>query len=171
MHPARPNPAAGSTLVGGKRDDRARRAREAYVSRVVGLLSQPFACQAPLLLAQNFELQGENEAARREHRALRRSERRVVAEVLGDRESLVAFQPGARQSERHLQLTLVASKPFERWSLADAPMRIGNRRHFERSLAERLPPAIVAGRPLTVAMVDAGKFKSVNEPYARAPGR
>ncbi|MDE2413020.1 MAG: hypothetical protein KGM18_14720 [Sphingomonadales bacterium] len=80
----------------------------------------------------------------------------MVADVMGDRKLLVAFQRGARQSERYLQLTLVAFKPFERWSLADAPMCIGNRRRFELSLAERLPPAIVAGRPLTVAMVDVG---------------
>ncbi len=131
---------------------------------------EQLACQAHLLLAQVFELQDKNEEARREHRALRRRERRVVAEGLSSRESLVSWQLGARQSERHLRQALVVSKQFERWSLEDALTGIANRRHFEQALAERLPAAIGTGRPLTVAMVDVDRFKSVNDRFTHSTG-
>ena len=131
---------------------------------------EQLACRAHLLLAQVFELQGKNEEARREHRALRRRERRVLAEGATIRESVVSWQLGARQSERHLRQALVASKQFERWSLEDALTGIANRRHFEKSLAERLPAAAAADRPLTVAMVDIDKFKSVNDRFTHQVG-
>jgi diguanylate cyclase (GGDEF)-like protein len=131
---------------------------------------EQLACRAHLLLAQVFELQGKNDEARREHRALRRRERRVVVEGLNSRESLVSWRLGARQSERHLQQVLVASKQFERWSLEDALTGIANRRHFEQTLAEQLPAAATADRPLTVAMVDVDKFKSVNDRFTHRVG-
>ena len=131
---------------------------------------EQLACRAHLLLAQVFELQGKNEEARREHRALRRRERRVVAEGLSSRESLVSWRLGARQSERHLRQVLVASKQFERWSLEDALTGIANRRLFEQLLAEQLPAAAAADRPLTVAMVDVDKFKVVNDRFTHRVG-
>ena len=131
---------------------------------------EQLACRAHLLLAQVFELQGKNEEARHEHRALRRRERRVVAEGLSSRESLVSWRLGARQSERHLRQVLVASKQFERWSLEDALTGIANRRLFEQLLAEQLPAAAAADRPLTVAMVDVDKFKTVNDRFTHRVG-
>ncbi|MEP7102031.1 MAG: GGDEF domain-containing protein [Burkholderiales bacterium] len=131
---------------------------------------EQFASMAHLLLAQVFELQGKHAEARHAHRALRQRERRVVAESLGSRELLVSWRLGARQSERHLEQALVASKQFERWSLEDALTGIANRRHFEQSLAQRLPAAIAADRPLTVAMVDVDKFKSVNDRFTHHVG-
>ncbi|MEP6874257.1 MAG: GGDEF domain-containing protein [Burkholderiales bacterium] len=131
---------------------------------------EQLARRAHLLLAQVFELQGKDDEARREHRALRRRERRVLAEGANIRESVVSWQLGARQSERHLRQALVASKQFERWSLEDALTGIANRRHFEKSLAERLPAAAVADRPLAVAMVDIDKFKSVNDRFTHRVG-
>jgi len=131
---------------------------------------EQLACRAHLLLAQVFELQGKNEEARHEHRALRRRERRVVAEGLSSRESLVSWRLGARQSERHLRQVLVESKQFERWSLEDALTGIANRRLFEQLLAEQLPAAAAADRPLTVAMVDVDKFKTVNDRFTHRVG-
>jgi diguanylate cyclase (GGDEF)-like protein len=127
-------------------------------------------CRAHLLLAQVYELQGKNAAARDEHRALRRRERRVIAEGLSSRGSLVSWQLGARQSERHLQQALVASKQFERWSLEDALTGIANRRQFEQVLAARIAAAPAAGRAMTVAMVDVDKFKSVNDRFTHRVG-
>jgi len=131
---------------------------------------EQLACRAHLLLIQVFELQGRNEEARSEHRALRRRERRVVAEGMNSRDSLVTWRLGARQSERHLQQALVASRQFERWSLEDALTGIANRRYFERSLATRLQAPRQADRPLTVAMVDVDKFKSVNDRFTHLVG-
>jgi diguanylate cyclase (GGDEF)-like protein len=131
---------------------------------------EQLACRAHLLLLQVYELQGKNEEARREHRDLRRRERRVVAEGISGRDSLVAWRLGARQSERHLQQALVASRQFERWSLEDALTGIANRRHFEQSLAERLRVPRQVERPLTVAMVDVDKFKSVNDRFTHMVG-
>jgi diguanylate cyclase (GGDEF)-like protein len=131
---------------------------------------EQLACRAQLLLVQVFELQGKNDAARREQRALRRRERRGVAEGLSSRESLVAWQLGARQSERHLQQALATSRQFERWSLEDALTGIANRRHFEQSLTERLRTSAAADRPLSVAMIDVDKFKSVNDRYTHRVG-
>ena len=130
---------------------------------------EQFACRAHLLLSHLYELQGNDAAAHREHRALRQRERRVIAESLASRESVVSWQLGARQTERHLQQALVASKQFERWSLEDALTGIANRRHFERALAERLRGAS-ADAPVTVAMVDVDKFKSVNDRFTHRVG-
>ena len=131
---------------------------------------EQLACRAHLLLAQVCELQGKHEQAQREQRALRRRERRVVAEGVSSREAVVAWQLDARQSERRLRQALLASKQFERWSLEDALTGIANRRHFEQTLAQRLAAAAAAGRPLTVAMVDVDKFKAVNDRFTHRVG-
>ena len=131
---------------------------------------EQLACRAHLLLIQVYELQDKNDEARREHRALRRRERRVVSEGMSGRESLVSWRLGARQSERHLQQALVASKQFERWSLEDALTGIANRRHFEQFLADRLHAPRPQDRPLTVAMVDVDRFKSVNDRFTHLVG-
>jgi diguanylate cyclase (GGDEF)-like protein len=131
---------------------------------------EQLACRAHLLLIQVYELQDKHEQARREHRALRRRERRVVAEGLSSRESLVSWRLGARQSEQHLQQVLVASKEFERWSLEDALTGIANRRHFEQTLQERIQAAVATDRPLAVAMIDVDKFKSVNDRFTHRTG-
>lgn len=128
------------------------------------------ACRAHLLLMQVHELQGNHEAALREHRALRMREQRVVADGLGSREALVSWRLGARQSERHLQQALVASRQFERWSLEDALTGIANRRHFEQSLAEAIQGAVAPATALCVAMVDVDKFKSVNDRFSHRVG-
>jgi diguanylate cyclase (GGDEF)-like protein len=131
---------------------------------------EQFACRAHLLLSQLFEVQGKEAAARREHRALRQRERRVVAESLASREAVVAWQLGARQIERHLQQALVASKQFERWSLEDALTGIANRRHFEHELNARLRSAAARDAAVSVAMVDVDKFKSVNDRFTHRVG-
>jgi diguanylate cyclase (GGDEF)-like protein len=131
---------------------------------------EQLACRAHLLLIQVYELQDKHEDARSEHRALRRRERRVVAEGLSSRESLVSWRLGARQSERHLRQVLVASKEFERWSLEDALTGIANRRHFEQTLSDRIRSASATDTPLTVAMVDVDKFKSVNDRFTHRTG-
>ena len=131
---------------------------------------EQLACRAHLLLVQVLELQGKHQAAQREQRALRRRERRVISDGLSSRESLVSWQLGARQSERHLQQALVAQKQFERWSLEDALTGIANRRNFEGTLAERLKTAVLMGRPLTVAMVDVDQFKAVNDRFSHRIG-
>ena len=155
-----------------KRQDWARTERELVEMKQLALVveHEQLACRAHLLLIQVFELQGKHGDAQREHRALRRRERRVVAEGMNSRDSLVSWRLGARQSERHLQQALVASRQFERWSLEDALTGIANRRHFEQSLAERLRAPRPADRPLAIAMVDVDKFKSVNDRFTHLVG-
>ncbi len=131
---------------------------------------EQLACRAQLLLAQLFEVQGKASSARREHRALRQRERRVVAENLVSRESVVAWQLSARQIERHLQQALVASRQFERWSLEDALTGIANRRHFEHALSARLRVAGSSDAAVSVAMVDIDQFKSVNDRFTHRVG-
>jgi len=152
--------------------DWARTERELVEMKQLALVveHEQLACRAHLLLVQVFELQGKHGDAQREHRALRRRERRVVAEGMNSRDSLVSWRLGARQSERHLQQALVASRQFERWSLEDALTGIANRRHFEQSLAERLRAPRPADRPLAIAMVDVDKFKSVNDRFTHLVG-
>jgi len=127
-------------------------------------------CRAHLLLIQVFELQGRHEDALRENRALRQREQRVIADSLSSREALVSWRLGARQSERHLQQALVASRQFERWSLEDALTGIANRRHFEQCLAEKLHALATTGRPLAVALVDVDQFKAVNDRFTHQVG-
>jgi diguanylate cyclase (GGDEF)-like protein len=131
---------------------------------------EQLACVAHLLLAQVFEVQGKHAQARVEHRALRLRERRMAGESLSSREAVVTWQLGARQSERHLQQALVASKQFERWSLEDALTGIANRRCFEQTLSERLRTVTAGSRPLTVAMIDLDQFKSVNDTFTHQVG-
>ncbi|MEO8059914.1 MAG: tetratricopeptide repeat-containing diguanylate cyclase [Burkholderiales bacterium] len=131
---------------------------------------EQLACMADLLLAQVFEVQHKNDAARLAYRALRQRERQVISEGLGSRKSLVAWRLGARQSERHLKQALVASRQFERWSLEDALTGLANRRHFEQSLAQRVANAVETNRPCTVAMIDVDKFKSVNDRFTHSVG-
>ncbi|MDB5850367.1 MAG: hypothetical protein JWP29_4119 [Rhodoferax sp.] len=131
---------------------------------------EQLACMADLLLAHVYELQGKVDATHLAYRRLRQRERRVVAEGLGSRESLVTWLLGARQSERHLQQALVASRKFERWSLEDALTGIANRRHFEQSLAERIVASTAVDKPLTVAMVDVDRFKTVNDRFTHSVG-
>ena len=128
------------------------------------------ACLAHLLLVQVFELQGKTDMAQLESRSLRAREHRMATESMSSREAVVMWQLGARQSERHLEQALVASRQFERWSFEDALTGIANRRSFERALAERLPVFVASGRPLTVAMVDLDQFKSVNDVYTHQVG-
>lgn len=155
-----------------KRGDWAAAQRELTEMKEMALAveHEQLACRAQLLLAQVFELQGKHAEALAEHRALRRRERRVVADGMSSRESLVSWQLGARQSERHLQQALQASRQFERWSLEDALTGIANRRHFENVLAHQLPATLEAGRALTVAMVDVNKFKTVNDRFTHLVG-
>ncbi|APW39629.1 hypothetical protein RD110_22465 [Rhodoferax koreense] len=131
---------------------------------------EQLACMADLLLAQVYEWQNQEAAVRLAYRRLRQRERRVVAEGLGSRESLVSWRLGARQSERHLQQALMVSKKFERWSLEDALTGIANRRYFEQSLAERIAASVQSGRPLSVAMVDVDRFKTVNDRFTHSVG-
>jgi len=131
---------------------------------------EQLACLAQLLLIQVFELQGKTEMAKVEARSLRARERRIAAESMNGREALVKWQLGARQSERHLEQALLASKQFERWSFEDALTGIANRRRFEQALAERLPASVADGRPLTVAMVDLDNFKAINDTYTHQIG-
>ena len=131
---------------------------------------EQLACMADLLLAQVYEQQGKAPEVRTAYRMLRQRERRVMAEGLGSRESLVSWRLGARQSERHLQQALALSKRFEQWSLEDALTGIANRRHFEQSLAELMAASAATGKPLTVAMVDVDKFKLVNDRFTHSVG-
>jgi diguanylate cyclase (GGDEF)-like protein len=131
---------------------------------------EKLACLAHLLLVQVYELQGKMDMAMLEGRALRSREHRIAKESVNSRETVVKWQLGARQSERHLEQALVASKQFERWSLEDALTGIANRRALEIALADRLPGAVADFRPLTVAMVDIDQFKAVNDSYSHQVG-
>lgn len=131
---------------------------------------EQLACMAQMLLAQIYELQSKHGDAAQAYRALRRRERRVITGGLASRESLVSWRLGARKSERHLEKALEASRQFERWSLEDALTGIGNRRSFEQALTTRLAHSIARDTPLTVAMVDVDKFKSVNDRYSHSVG-
>ena len=155
-----------------KRGDWAAAQRELTEMKEMALAveHEQLACRAQLLLAQVFELQGKHAEALAEYRALRQRERRVVADGMSSRESLVSWQLGARQSERHLQQALEASRQFERWSLEDALTGLANRRHFEGVLAQKLSAPPDAARALTVAMVDVNKFKTVNDRFTHLVG-
>lgn len=100
---------------------------------------------------------------------MRRPDGSIAAEQLGTRESHATSQLGVRQSERHLERALVASRQFERWSLEDALTGIANRRCFEQWLEKRIE-SVDAARPLTVAMVDVDRFKSINDRYTHSIG-
>jgi diguanylate cyclase (GGDEF)-like protein len=131
---------------------------------------EQLACVAHLLLAQIYELQGKNDLARLEHRALRLRERRMASESLTGREAVVTSRLRERQSEVHLKQALSASKQFERWSLEDALTGIANRRFFEQTLKKRLEIPLQSDAPLAVAMIDVDQFKAINDTYSHEVG-
>jgi len=131
---------------------------------------EQFACTAQQLLIQVLEEQGNHEQVRFEHRELRVRERRLVAESLAGRMAVVDWRLQARRSERNLQQALIESKQFERWSLEDPLTMLPNRRCAEHALQERLRAAEAKGRPLTVAMLDVDKFKSINDVFTHTVG-
>jgi diguanylate cyclase (GGDEF)-like protein len=139
-------------------------------SCAVSVEHEKLACLAHLLLVQLYELQGKMDMAMLEGRALRSREHRIAKESIHSREAVVKWQLGARQSERHLEQALTASRQFERWSLEDALTGIANRRAFEIALADRLPGAVADFRPLTVAMIDIDHFKAVNDRHSHQAG-
>ncbi|MES2990753.1 MAG: GGDEF domain-containing protein [Pseudomonadota bacterium] len=139
-------------------------------SCAVSVEHEKLACLAHLLIVQVCELQGRTDMAMLEGRALRSREHRIARESIHNRELRVKAQLGARQSERHLEQALEASRRFERWSLEDALTGIANRRAFEIALADRLPGAVADFRPLTVAMIDIDAFKSVNDGHSHQVG-
>ena len=136
----------------------------------VAVEHEKLACLAHLLLVQVYELQGNTAMAMLEGRALRSREHHMARESISSRETVAKWQLGARQSESHLKQALVESKQFERWSLEDALTGIANRRAFEIALADRLAGAVANSRPLTVAMIDIDRFKSVNDGYSHQVG-
>ena len=131
---------------------------------------EQMACRAHLLLMQVYELQGKLDDVMRAQRALRRRERRVAAEGLASREAIVTWHLGLRRSEQHLRGALVQSRQFERWSLEDTLTGIANRRCFQLALEECLRVPAAAGRPLTVALLDVDKFKSINDTHTHRVG-
>jgi diguanylate cyclase (GGDEF)-like protein len=131
---------------------------------------EKLACHSHLLLIQVYELQGKAGMAMLEGRALRSREHRMARESISSREAVVNWQLGARQSERHLEQALEASRQFERWSLEDALTGIANRRAFEMALADKLSDAPDDARSLTLAMVDIDQFKAVNDGYSHQVG-
>lgn len=145
-------------------------ALKAMQSSALTVEHEQLGCRAQLLLAQVYERQHKFEAALGEYRALRRRERRVASDSLGARESQVTFQLGIRQSERHLQTALVASRQFERWSLEDALTGIANRRSFELALKEGLARGEEFSRRIAVAMLDVDRFKSINDRHTHRVG-
>jgi len=139
-------------------------------SCAVSVEHEKLACLAHLLLVQVYEMQGRPDMAILEGRALRSREHRIARASIHSREARVKVQLGARQSERHLEQALEASRRFERWSLEDALTGIANRRAFEIALADRLPGAVADFRPLTVAMIDIDHFKAVNDGHSHQAG-
>jgi diguanylate cyclase (GGDEF)-like protein len=127
---------------------------------------EQLACVAHLLLAQLYEQQGKHESARLEHRSLRMRERRMSSDSLISREAVVTSRLRERQSERHLQQALAASKQFERWSLEDSLTGIANRRFFEQTLAKRLESDV----PVALAMIDVDQFKAINDTFSHQVG-
>ena len=149
---------------------RAEAALQAMHASALSVEHEQLGCRAQLLLSQVYERQRKFELAMREYRALRRRERRVASEGLGARESQVKFQLGIRQSERHLETALLASRQFERWSLEDALTGIANRRCFELALKDSLARGEAFFRPLAVAMLDVDRFKSINDRHTHRIG-
>ena len=131
---------------------------------------EKLACHAHLLSSQLHECRGRPDLALAELKALHVREQRMQAESVASRESIAKWQIGVRRHERHLEHALRASRQFERWSFEDTLTGIANRRAFERALAQALPAAIATGRPLSLAMIDIDRFKSVNDTYSHQVG-
>jgi diguanylate cyclase (GGDEF)-like protein len=135
-----------------------------------GARHEHLACLAHLMRAQAFEIHERYIEAVQEHRRLRERERALAGHSLVSREASVGWRLDARESERHLEQALIASKKFERWSLEDALTGISNRRYFELTLGKRLNDMASSGQCLTVAMIDVDRFKAINDTFSHQVG-
>jgi diguanylate cyclase (GGDEF)-like protein len=140
------------------------------VDAAIGVEHEQLACVGHLLLAQLHECQGDDRGALEDLRLLRRREELIRAESLESRSRVVKWQIELREHEQTLQQLEASSQQLERLSLEDALTGISNRRHFELRLGERLRSRALAGRPLSIALIDVNDFKQVNDQHSHRVG-
>lgn len=140
------------------------------VDAAMGAEHEQLACLGQLLLAQLHECQGDERGALEVLRLLRRREELIRAESLQSRSRVVKWRLELREHEQALQQLEASSEQLERLSLEDALTGIPNRRHFELRLGERLRSRVLAGRPLSIALIDVNDFKQVNDQHSHRVG-
>ncbi|GIX23477.1 MAG: hypothetical protein KatS3mg122_0708 [Caldimonas sp.] len=140
------------------------------VDAAIRVEHEELACVGQLLLAQLHECQGDERGALEDLKLLRRREELIRAESLESRARVVKWQLELREREQTLQQLEASSEQLERLSLEDALTGIANRRHFEWRTAERLRSRALAGRPLSIALIDVNDFKQVNDRHSHRVG-
>jgi diguanylate cyclase (GGDEF)-like protein len=131
---------------------------------------EPLACFCLLLASQVFELQGKHQQALVTLRGLKRREQLIRSDSLKGRERTVDLQWVARQSAQRIQTLEATSKQFEQWSLEDALTGLANRRNFEQKLSVQLRAAAESFKPVSVALFDIDRFKSINDQFGHQVG-
>ena len=144
-----------------------------------------------LALSQAHELQGDAIAALRHFRsyhAAREAERRAEsdermrglllrAEVESARrddqllqERMDALAAANEEKARMLEQLRTQAEELERLSMEDPLTGVSNRRHLESQLALEWDRARRFAHPLTIAIIDADHFKSVNDTFSHRVG-
>ena len=148
----------------------AERQFHAVVELASGVEHEQLACLGHLLTSQLLTHQGRHAQAVLELRKLRQREQLVRTESLKSRGRAVQWELTARHSQQELLKFQASSRQFERWSLEDALTGIANRRCFEGALSECLRNATGSAQPVSVALIDVDRFKSINDGFTHQVG-
>jgi diguanylate cyclase (GGDEF)-like protein len=144
-------------------------------ARMIELAEQTGREQAALIghmmLSRVYETQGKPHLALAQLKQLAARERRIRAESLASRSTVVSWQLEMRRSEESRRALQVSAQHLERLALEDAMTGIANRRCFEQVAAESLRAARDhGGRSLCLALIDVDRFKQVNDGHGHLVG-
>ena len=124
-----------------------------------------------LLASRVFEMQGKHQQAVAELKQLAARERRIRAESLASRATVVSWQLEMRRSEESRRSLQASARQLERLALEDPMTGIANRRCFEQVAAQGLRSSQTdGGRPVCLALIDVDRFKEVNDGHSHLVG-
>ena len=123
-----------------------------------------------LLACRVFELQGKQQEALGELKAMFARERRIRSESLSTRHEVVAWQLEMRRTEQSRRDLQASNALLEKLSMEDPLTGIANRRCFESATKASLHQCQDSGTALCVAMLDVDEFKQVNDMHSHAVG-
>lgn len=110
--------------------------------------------------------QGHPERACVELEKLLAQERTLQVKLLEGRAETAGHLWALRQSESRIRELADSARKLEEWALTDSLTGIANRRRLTQCLDEWTAQAADTGEPLSVALMDVDRFKSINDGFS-----
>jgi diguanylate cyclase (GGDEF)-like protein len=125
------------------------------------------------VLSHVCEQRGDLTAALQALRAASQREQAARAESLKTRVQVIEWQLELRQNQQRLQRLESDSRLFQRLAMEDSLTGLANRRQFEAVLTaalQAIDDGAEAAEPLCLVMIDADRFKQINDGYSHNVG-